>query len=87
MVGHIERPEEKYVGKRVKRITVGWRKRGRPGRRWRGFAKEDMVAAGVTEENAQGREKWGRLIRTGDPRESGLQACSRKGRRRRRITH
>ncbi len=66
-LGHVVRREEEYVGRRVRKIKVGRRKRGRPRRRWEDCVREDMVAVGVTEELAKDRAEWRRRIRTGDP--------------------
>ena len=55
------------MGKRVRRMVVGKRKRGRPKRRWEDCIREDMEAARVTEEEALDRAKWRKRIRTGDP--------------------
>ena len=63
----MERRDESYVGKRVKKIQVNKRKRGRPKRRWRDCIREDLAAAGVTEGDAADRRKWKDKIRTGDP--------------------
>ena len=48
-------------------MKVGKKKRRRPKRRWRDCIREDLAAAGVTEENAADRRKWKQKIRTGDP--------------------
>ena len=68
-LGHVERREDGYISKRVRRITVGRRKRGKPRRRWKDCIREDMATVGVTEEDAQGRARWRRLVHTGDPRD------------------
>ena len=52
------RREEGYVGKRVRRMVIRRRKRGRPKRRWGDGIREDMEAAGGTEEEALDRGKW-----------------------------
>ena len=64
---HVIRREEGYMEKRVTRMVVGSRKRGRPKRRWEDCIREGMEAAGVTEEEALDRAKWRKRIRTGDP--------------------
>ena len=51
----------------VLRMEVGTRGRGRPKRRWLDCMKEELLAVGAAEEDAQDRGKWKRLIRTGDP--------------------
>jgi len=65
--GHVSRRDEEYVGQRVRRMDIGTRGRGRPKRRWLDCIKEDLLAVGAVEEDAQDRGKWKRLIRTGDP--------------------
>ena len=45
----------------------GRRKRGRPKGRYMDVVKEDMRAAGVTEDAVGDREKWKKRIRCGDP--------------------
>ena len=65
--GHVLRREQEYVGKRVQRMSVGKRKKGRPRRRWRDCVKEDMEVVGVREEDAMDRGRWRRLVHTGNP--------------------
>ena len=65
-VRHVIRSEGGYVGKRVGRMVVGRRKRGRPKRRWEDCIREDIEAAGVMEEEALDRAKWRKKIRIGD---------------------
>ena len=36
------RRDDEYVGKRIRRMQVGRKKRGRPRRRWEDCVKEDM---------------------------------------------
>ena len=47
MAGSCDQKEKGYVRKRVRRMVVGRRKRGRPKRRWEDCIREDMEAAGV----------------------------------------
>lgn len=65
--GHIQRRNEDNVGNRLRRIKAGKPKRGRPKRRWKDCLKEDMTAAGVTEDDATNKHLWRRKIRVGDP--------------------
>ena len=41
---------DEYVGKRVRRMQVGRRRRDRPKRRWEGCAKEDTRGRGLNED-------------------------------------
>ena len=66
--GHVSRREDEYVGKRVMGMEVpGKRRRGRPKRRWLDSIKNDLSERGLSEEYAQDRPRWGRLIRRIDP--------------------
>ena len=65
--GHVLRRDEEYVGQRTRRMVVGTRGRGRPKRRWMDCVREDLRAAGLTEEDALDRTSWRRRIHTGDP--------------------
>ena len=66
-LGHIGRRETNYVGKRVKRMKVGEKKRGRAKRRWEDCIKEDMEKMGVYEDDANDRKRWREMICTGNP--------------------
>ena len=62
------RREYEYVGKRVMTMEVpGKRRRGMPKRRWLDSIRIDLSERELTEEDAQDREKWRRLIRRIDP--------------------
>ena len=65
--GHVTRRDDEYVGKRVQRLRIGKRKRGRPKRRIRDCFNNDMEASGLWETDAGDRGLWKRKIRTGDP--------------------
>ena len=41
-MGHVYRREDNYVGKRVERLVIGRKKRGRSKRRWRDNIREDL---------------------------------------------
>ena len=66
-LGHVARRDDDYVGRRVRQLDIGKRKRGRPKRRWKDCIKEDLELAGLKEEDALDRAKWRKAIRTGDP--------------------
>ena len=62
--GHVLRREDEYVGKRVMGMEVpGKRRRGRPKRRWLDSIRNDLSERGLSEEDAQDRPRWRRLIR------------------------
>ena len=62
--GHVSRREDEYVGKRVMGMEVpGKRRRGRPKRRWLDSIRNDLSERGLSEEDAQDRPRWRRLIR------------------------
>ena len=54
-LGHVVRRDNEYVGKQVRRMWVGRRKRGRPRRRREDCVKEDMKERGISESDAWGR--------------------------------
>ena len=66
-MGHVCRREDSYVGKRVKRLVIGRKKRGRPKRRWRDNIREDLRVIDIQEEDAMDQASWRKKIRTGDP--------------------
>ena len=66
--GHVQRRNEGYIGKRMLEMGIpGRRRRGRPKRRFMDAVREDMRVVGATEEDAEDRTVWRRLIRCGDP--------------------
>ena len=66
-LGHIIRREESYVGRRMRTLVVGRRRRGRPKRRWQDCIDDDLRAIARKEKDALDRKEWRRIIRTGDP--------------------
>lgn len=65
---HVKARDEEYVGRRMLEMYLpGRRKRGKPKRRFMVAVKEDMFLMGVTEEEAEDRVRWRRLIHCGDP--------------------
>ena len=48
-LGHVVRRDDEYVGKRIRGMQVGRKKRGRPRRRWEDYVKEDMKERGISE--------------------------------------
>ena len=66
--GHVLRRDDEYVGKRVMTMEVPVkRRRGKPKRMWLDSIRIDLSERELTEEDAQDRAKWGRLIRHIDP--------------------
>ncbi|KAJ8353688.1 hypothetical protein SKAU_G00212550 [Synaphobranchus kaupii] len=57
-----------YIGRRMLDMELpGKKRRGRPKRRFMDTVKEDMQAVGVTEDEAQDKNRWKQMIRCGDP--------------------
>ena len=54
------RREDNYVGKRVERLVIRRKKRGRPKRRWRDNIQEDLRVIDAQEEDAMVRASGGR---------------------------
>ena len=53
--GHVYRREDSYVGKRMKSLVVGRKKRGKPKRRWHGVTMSGTTSSGI---QASGREMY-----------------------------
>ena len=68
-LGHIIRRGRSYVGRRMRSLVVGRRRKGRPKRRWQDFIDDDLRAIARKEEDALDRKEWRSIIRTGDPDE------------------
>ena len=67
--GHVRRRDEEYVGRKMLEMDLpGWRRRGRPKRRFMDAVKEDMQMMGAVEEEVQDRARWRPVIRCGDPK-------------------
>ena len=61
MVGHIIRRDEEVEIKKVFEWKIeGWRRRGRPVKRWIDMVEEDMKKQGVVQQDAGDRENWRR---------------------------
>ena len=61
--GHVKRREENNILKRVYNLEVrGRRPVGRPRKTWRKVVEEDMRKLNITEEEAEDRQQWKRLI-------------------------
>ena len=55
--GHMQKKEERYIGRRILGMgRPGTRKGGRPKRRFMDVGREEMKVVGVTEEEAGDRE-------------------------------
>ena len=63
---HVQRRDSEYIGKRMLKMeSPGGRQRERPKRRFMDGVREDMQIVCVTEEDANNRERWRRIIRCG----------------------
>ena len=61
--GHIARRDEEMEIKKVFELKIeGWRKRGRPVKRWIDVVEEDMKKRGVVQQDAGDREGWRRRV-------------------------
>ena len=56
------RDEEVEIKKEFELKTEGWRKRGRPVKRWIDVVEEDMKTMGVVQQDAGDREGWRRRV-------------------------
>ena len=66
--GHVERREDRYVGKRVQKMELGGKRpKGRPKKRWMEVVKDDMKAREIEKSRAQDRKDWGVSVRWADP--------------------
>ena len=62
--GHIARTDEEVEIKKVFELKIeGWRKRGRPVKRWIDVVEEDMKKRGVVQQDAGYREGWRRAVK------------------------
>ncbi|KAJ8335039.1 hypothetical protein SKAU_G00406820 [Synaphobranchus kaupii] len=62
-----EQVEENLERWRMLKMELPGKRRGRPKRRFMDVAREDMQVLGTTEEDAEERIRWKRMIRCGDP--------------------
>ena len=61
MVWWVVRRDEEVEIKKVFKLKIeGWRKRGRPVKRWIDVVEEDMKKRVVVQQNAGDRESWRR---------------------------
>ena len=70
----IVRRDEVEIRKMLELKIEGWRKRGRPVKRWIDVVEEDMKKREVVQQNAGDREGWRRRAsseRTGQPHSWG----------------
>ena len=66
--GHVQRKDEKHIGRRMLMMEPpGRRRKGRPKRRYMDVIREDMRVPGVREEDVGDRPRWKQMIRCGDP--------------------
>ncbi|KAK3508236.1 hypothetical protein QTP70_017665 [Hemibagrus guttatus] len=64
--GHVQRRENEYIGRRMLDMELpGRRQRGRPKRRYMDGINEDMKLVGASVEDAEDRDRWREMIRSG----------------------
>ena len=69
--GHVERKDDNdWVKRCITREVEGIRPRGRPKKTWWDFVKNDLESLGLSQEDAQSRNKWRRRIK-GEPANPG----------------
>ena len=66
-MGHVCRREDNYDRKRMEKLVIGRKKRGRPKKRLHDNIREDLRVIDAQEEDAMNRASWRKKIRTGDP--------------------
>ncbi|KAK3516612.1 hypothetical protein QTP70_021935 [Hemibagrus guttatus] len=64
--GHVQRRDSEYIGRRMLDMGLpGRRQRGRPKRRYMDGINEDMKLVGARVEDAEDRDRWREMIRSG----------------------
>ncbi|CAB3222369.1 unnamed protein product [Arctia plantaginis] len=67
--GHVMRRDEENVAKKVLGMRVeGYKRRGRPKKRWMDCVREDMASKGVNSEMTHDRVKWKNHTYCADPK-------------------
>ena len=62
--GHVERKDDNdYVKRCITWEVEGIRQRGRPKKTWWDCVKNDMESLGLSQKDAQSKNKWGRRIK------------------------
>ncbi len=69
---HVLRRDDEYIGKKVRKMHFGTRKKERPKRRLEDCVNEDMKTLGIRVEDTANRRSWRRRIHTGDPTDTGI---------------
>ena len=64
--GHVMRRDQEYVGRRMMKMELLGRRRGRP-RRFLNVVKEDMGEVGAKKTDIENRMVWRKIIRCGYP--------------------
>ncbi len=70
--GLVLRRDDEHVGKKVRKMHFGTKKKERPKRRLEDCVNEDMKALGIRVEDTANRRSWRQRIRTGDPTDTGI---------------
>jgi hypothetical protein len=85
-LGHLERMEEKRMPKMIFSQEVeGWRRRGRPRKRWKEEVERDLHVLGVMRWRELATEKNGGILFDRPKPTAGCSANGRRRRRRRRV--
>ena len=65
--GYVMRRDQEYVGRKMMKMELPGKRRGRPKRRFLSVVKKDMGEVGAKEMDVEDRKVWRMMIRCGHP--------------------